>query len=44
MSVGYETGTETTNDELERMEMTRDVGRVEVGAEGFMRIGVAFDM
>ena len=42
VSVGHESGTETTNEDLHGMPMTTDVSRVDVEAEAFVRIGVAF--
>ncbi len=46
LSFGHEWGTETTTDvvDLDDMPVTHDVSRLDVTAEGFLRIGTAFGL
>jgi hypothetical protein len=44
ISIGRESGSETTTSTLGRMPITHDVTRTAVGGEGFLRIGGAFDL
>ena len=44
LSIGRETGTEVTSSDLDRMATRTSVARRDVTAEGYLRIGVAFDV
>ncbi|HSR98724.1 MAG TPA: hypothetical protein VLM79_16825 [Kofleriaceae bacterium] len=44
LSVGRETGTETTSSDFDRMTTRTSVARRDVTAEGYLRFGVAFDI
>ena len=44
LSVGREGGTETVTHEYNMMTMTSSVGRLDLEAEGYTRLGIAFDL